>query len=158
MSLNDIPPKTVDSNSKSEMHKLNRKFEFTPFECINYSKFDEMRKKLDFFYNEISNSLTDKTIIDNENVKKGFFKSLEVLLVEISLIKDEKLRITKIDEVFNWFKKKVSLSQKVKIDFKSSKKKFEKYVVPKNYKKLEAEIATENQTKTREDGNYEHER
>ncbi len=127
--------KNHEINSKDEMNKNTKKFIFNPFECINFSKFDEMRKKLENFYIEITDSIKDNNKIDNENINKGFYNSLEKLLTEISLIKDEKLRIAKIDEVYKWFKKKVSSFQKIKVDFKASKSHFEKYPVLDIYKR-----------------------
>lgn len=136
MSNNNKSPKIHESNSKNEANKDTKKFNFKAFECINYSKFDEMRRQLDNFYIELTNSIKEgNTKIENENVKKGFFNSLESLLIEISQIKDEKLRITKIDDVFKWFKRKVSSFQNIKIDFKTSKSKFQKYPVSESYKK-----------------------
>lgn len=137
MSLNNISDKILDSENKNYNNKDKKRFIFTPFECINYSKFDEMRKKLEHFYNELPKPSKEKTKNENEILKKGFFNSLEMILIEISLIKDEKVKITKIDEVFKWFKKKLSSFQKIKMDFKTSQCHFEKYLVLDNYKKSE---------------------
>lgn len=135
MSINNLTSKLQENSAQCELNKKFSKFHFNPFECINYSKFDEMRKKLDNFNLELINSIKENNKIENENVKKGFFTSLHSLLIEISLIKDEKMRIIKIEEVFKWFKKKISSFQNVKINFKSSNRLFEKYSVPESYKK-----------------------
>jgi len=144
MSNNNLSTNIYENNSNHEISKDVKKFIFNSFECINYSKFDEMRKKFDSFNLELINSIKNSIKIDNENVKKGFFTSLENLLVEISLIKDEKLRIIKIDEVFKWFKRKISSFQNIKLDFKS-KSEFEKYPLLENYKKSETYDARKNQ-------------
>jgi len=122
----------IQDNDKKEEKK---RFEFIPFECINYSKFDEMKRKLESFYSELHKSTTDNIKIENENVKKSVFSSLEKLLTEITLIKEEKLKILKIDEVFKWFKRKLSSFHDIKIDFKAARKHIEKFSVPDSYKK-----------------------
>mgnify|MGYP000872793903 CR=1 FL=1 len=86
-----------------------RKFNFIPFEIINFSKFDEMRKQLDEYFVEIYESLVEEKLIEGEGFKKSFFTSLENLLVQICLIKDEKIKVQKIDDVYKWYKNKMKL-------------------------------------------------
>ena len=54
-----------------------RKFNFAPFETINYSKFDEMRKQLDDYFLEIYECAKDDKKIEGEG-----FKKMTVILLE----------------------------------------------------------------------------
>lgn len=119
---------------KKKMEK--RKFNFIPFETINYSKFDEMRKLLDDYFFQLYKSVKLNTKIEGETFKKTFFSSLENLLIQITLIKDQKLKTGKIDDVYKWFTRKWNFYLNTsKIDRKTKKTHFEKYPLPEQYKK-----------------------
>ena len=126
-----------NQSEKSE-NIVKRKFLFKPFECVNYSKFDEMVKTLDNYYLELNKFLTEIIKIDKDSYKKTLFNSLENLLIEIYFSKDEKFKITKIDDVYKWFKRKMLFFQNFKeINKMTAKINFEKYPILESYKKCE---------------------
>jgi hypothetical protein len=104
-SLNNEDKENIIQEKKIEK----RKFNFAPFETINYSKFDEMKKHLDNYFIELYEFLTENKEIEGEGFKKSFFSSLENLLVQICLIKDQKIKVQKIDDVYKWYKNKIKL-------------------------------------------------
>lgn len=130
----------------------NRKFIYTPFEAINYSKFDEMRIHLDEYFTLLFKSVKDNLKFEGESFKKTFFNSLENLLIQICLIKDQNLKVTKIDDVYKWYNKKWKFHLNIsKIDKKTTKMHYEKYPLPDTYKKTH--VVTEKDKEDNQDMN-----
>jgi len=142
----DVNDNEDELKEKEEKKRLQqRKFNFTPFEAINYSKFDEMRKYLDEYFTQLYKSVRDNSKIESEVFKKPFFSSLENLLIQICLLKDQKLKVNKIDDVYKWFNKKWKFHLNTKnIDRKTKKTHFEKYHLTENYKKNDYKEVNEN--------------
>jgi len=123
---NDILINKEDKENLIKEKKIEkRKFNFTPFETINYSKFDEMRKHLDNYFIEFYEFLTENKQIEGEGFKKSFFKSLENLLVQICLIKDQKIKVQKIDDIYKWYKNKIKLLNNISSNPDKKNKNFE---------------------------------
>jgi hypothetical protein len=135
-----------ESNIIPHSKQKSKKLIYPPFECINFSKFDEMHRNFESFYKELDNNL-EENINDTEVVKKlenkvalkAFYVTLEKLLKEIFLIKEDILRIRKIDDIYRWYKNKVSNFKTEKIVIKNSKNQSEKFPVSNNYKKIETD-------------------
>lgn len=135
--------KTNNMNTEEDKPKENkkteeRKFNFTPFEATNYSKFDEMRKELDNHFSQVYASVKDNLKIEGEAFKKPFFNSLENLLIQICLVKDQKLKVNKINDVYKWFNKRWKFHLNIsKIDKRTKSTTYEKYPLPETYKQKE---------------------
>jgi hypothetical protein len=134
-SINNIYEDEIKEDEEKKKN-AKRKFNFIPFDSINYFKFDEMRKQLDDYLMDLYKSIRDNSKIEGETFKKTFFNSLENLLIQISLLKDQKLRVTKIDDVYKWYNKKWKFYLDTNnIDKRTKKTIFEKYPLPETYKK-----------------------
>jgi len=83
------------------------------FDTIVNPKFSYMRESLDFYHLEIEKGLRENIKIENENFKKHFFSSLENLLTQVSLIKNEKNRNDRIDDILVWYNKRIQFFKDV---------------------------------------------
>lgn len=98
------------------------------FESINNQKFKEMKDLLDNYHIELDKGIRENSKIENENFKKHFFSSLENLLNQVAMIKNDKTKSERIDDVFIWFNKRIQFFKDLNtINARTSKNIYEKY-------------------------------
>jgi len=98
------------------------------YESISNPKFAEMKDLLDNYHLEVEKGIRENLKIENENFKKHFFSSLENLLIQVALIKNDKTKTERIDEIFVWFNKRIQFFRDLgSINARTSKSIYEKY-------------------------------
>ncbi len=98
------------------------------FDEVTNPKFLEMRKLLESYNIEIERGIRENKKIENENFKKHFFGSLENLMNQVVMIKNEKTKSQRIDDIFNWHVKRIQFFRDVNtIKERTSKNNYEIY-------------------------------
>jgi hypothetical protein len=105
--MQNLPSERKGSRAGSKVQNNTSRVE-TLQQGIMNPLFSEMKFRLGIYKTEQLKAVTENLPIMNETFKKNFYTSLENLLIQISLIKDPKLRDSKIETVHKWFKVKLT--------------------------------------------------
>jgi hypothetical protein len=98
------------------------------YKHIDNKSFLEMKRTLDEYYLELEEGIRENKKVENENFKKHFFSSLEDLLNNVALIKEESKIDQRIEDVFKWFKKRKAFFQNIStITARTSNNTYEKF-------------------------------
>lgn len=104
----------------------------------NNPMFNEMKYRLNIYKEEQIKSIKENKRIENDNFKKNFYTSLENLLNQISNLRDKKLKASKIEVVFKWFKVKMTFFN----DLNTITKRTDKNVY-ENYPNLDTNVKSD---------------
>ncbi len=72
-----------------------------------------MKKRLDDYRKEFMENIWDETAIEFRTFKENFFKSLQVVLYQLILLKDNTVRDNKIITIYNWYKNRMDFFYKL---------------------------------------------
>lgn len=129
------------------------------YDTIDNKLFEEMKKSLDQYHIEMEEGIRENKKVENENFKKHFFGSLENLLNQIALIKEEGKIDQRINDVYKWFKKRKAFFQDISsITSRTSKNLYEKFpdfdvsVKDNYYEAGEYPLFFESKHRTEDDG------
>jgi len=78
------------------------------------SSFEEMKKCLEQYKQEFYSNIYNGATIKFKSFKENFYKNLQILLYQVILIRDDKLREKKVSEVYSWFKKRLDFFNSLK--------------------------------------------
>ena len=70
-------------------------------------KYIEMKEQLKLYHKEIRDSILNNNIIIHEHFKTNFYKALESLVCQAEIIKDDNLKSSKIEIIYNWYFQKM---------------------------------------------------
>jgi len=108
--------------------KEKKKIMNSQYEDITNPKFLEMKGLLEKYNIEIEKGIRENKKIENENFKKHFFSSLENLLNQVSMIKNDQTKAQRIDDIFNWHNKRIQFFKDINsIKERTSKNIYERY-------------------------------
>ena len=89
-------------------------------------KYREMKESIKKFKKDLEASLTSEKVLENAHFKQCFFRALENLVRQAEMLKDDNLKASKIDLVYDWYKKKTQFFYDLNpIDKKSHQAYFE---------------------------------
>ena len=92
---------------------------------VNFCK-NEKNKQLDELLSDLILYKIDKKNLEEINFRKLIFENIEKMIIEISCIRNEEIRMTRIHRLFSWYKEKIKLHEDLrKIQEKSYKEKNE---------------------------------
>ncbi len=120
---NSMPLLLIKQDLSERRKIINRNYE-----SINNPKFSEMKDLLENYHLEVEKGIRENIKVQNENFKKHFFSSLENLLIQSSMIKNEKTKFERIDDIYVWFNKRSQFFHDLNtINARTSKGIYEKY-------------------------------
>jgi len=122
--MSNFVPLLLTKKVSSERRKIINK----NYETINNPKFNEMKDLLDNYHLEVDKGIRENLKIENENFKKHFFSSLENLMNQVAMIKNDITKTERIDDIFIWFNKRIQFFKDLNsINARTSKNIYEKY-------------------------------
>lgn len=95
---------------------------------VENKNFREMKTNLDEYHLEIEEGIRDNKKVENENFKKHFYGSLENLLNQVALIKENGKMEKRINDVYRWFTKRKAFFKNIStIKSRTSKNLYENF-------------------------------
>jgi len=74
----------------------------------------EMKKSLEGYKQEFYSNIYNENEIEFRTFKEPFFKNLQILLYQVILIRDEKLKDKKLKLIYNWYKGRMDFFNSLK--------------------------------------------